>query len=520
MKRILLWSLAVVALGVVALVATGYALYSRAQVSTFGELGFENELKIPPLLEPRVDADGRKVFELEFQAGTSELLPGKPTETWGANGAYLGPTLRARRGDRVLLNVRNGLAGATTLHWHGMHLPAKADGNPHQLIEPGRIWSPRWQVDQPAATLWYHPHLMGATAKQVYQGIAGLFILDDPDADALALPRTYGVDEIPVIIQDKRFEDNGSLDFSNRLISPTGFLGDVTLVNGTYDPYVEIGDRHVRFRLLNASNARIYNVGFADERAFDLIATDGGLLERPHRTERIQLSPGERAEIVAAFKPGEKVVLRSFQPDLGTNFFEGRFAGADDRFDLLQIRAAPMLARSPPVPQRLASHEHLHEHDAIRTRRFELNGTAINGKDMDMSRIDEVLTAGSTEIWEVHNVGGTPHNFHPHGVSFRLLDYADGPPPAQLTGWKDTLYIPPGEGIRFLVRSPDYADRDTPYMFHCHILEHEDRGMMGQYVVVEPGDSPHEHARGGSWPNQRVSRLEWAPDFTRRHPLD
>jgi FtsP/CotA-like multicopper oxidase with cupredoxin domain len=485
MRRVVFWALAIVALGLVALVATAGALYARADVSTVGELGFENELEIPALLEPRLDADGHKVFELELQAGTSQLLSGTQTETWGANGAYLGPTLRAARGDRVLLNVSNRLPDETTLHWHGMHLPAWADGNPHQPIEAGETWAPSWEVDQPAATLWYHPHLMGATGEHVYRGIVGLFILDDAESDALPLPRTYGVDDIPLIIQDKRIDDGGALDFSNRLISPTGFLGDLTLVNGTYDPYVEIHDQRVRFRLLNASNARVYNLGFADDRAFDVIASDAGLLARPHRTRRLALSPGERAEIVAAFEPGDDIVLRSFEPDLGTNFFEGRFAGGDDSFDLLQVRAAPTLSQSPPLPQRLAAYEDLHERDTTRTRLFELDGTSINDKDMDITRIDEVLDVGATEIWEVRNAGGTPHNFHPHGLSFRLLDYEGSPPPAQLSGWKDTVYIPPGETVRLVVRSPDYADPETPYMFHCHILQHEDRGMMGQFVVVE-----------------------------------
>jgi FtsP/CotA-like multicopper oxidase with cupredoxin domain len=483
MRRIVFWALAIVALGLVALVATAGVLYARADVSTVGELRFENELRIPALLEPRLDADGRKVFELELQAGTSELLSGRQTESWGANGAYLGPTLRAARGDRVLLKVSNRLPDETTLHWHGMHLPAWADGGPHQPIEAGETWSPSWEIDQPAATLWYHPHFLGATGEQVYRGIAGLFILDDAESDALPLPRTYGVDDIPLIIQDKRFEDDGALDFSNRLISPTGFLGDITLVNGTYDPYIQIHDRRVRFRLLNASNARVYNLGFADDRAFDVIASDAGLLERPHGTNRLALSPGERAEIVAAFEPGEDIVLRSFEPELGTNFFEGRFAGGDDSFDLLQVRAAPTLSESPPLPERLATYEELHKRETTRTRRFELDGTSINDKDMDMARIDEVLAVGATEIWEVSNAGGTPHNFHPHGVSFRLLDYAGSPPPAQLSGWKDTVYIPPGETVRLVVRSPDYTDPETPYMFHCHILQHEDRGMMGQFIV-------------------------------------
>jgi FtsP/CotA-like multicopper oxidase with cupredoxin domain len=256
------------------------------------------------------------------------------------------------------------------------------------------------------------------------------------------------------------------------------------LVNGTYDPNVEIHDERVRFRLLNGSAARVYNIGFADDRRFDLVATDGGLLEATHRTSRIQLSPGERAEIVAAFRPRERVVLRSFEPDLETHFWEERFAGGDDSFDLLQVRAAAALDRSPDVPTRLSTRQHPGAEDAVRTRRFELGGRSINGAEFDMARINEAVQADSVEIWAVRNASGTPHNFHPHGVSFRLLDYDGSEPPSALTGSKDTIYAPPKKTLRLLVRFGDYADPHAPYMFHCHLLEHEDRGMMGQYVVV------------------------------------
>jgi FtsP/CotA-like multicopper oxidase with cupredoxin domain len=500
-KRILLWSLAVLGLGVVAVGTAGAVLYARADVSTVGELRFGNALRIPPLLAPRKE-NGGKVFELTLQAGRAELLPGKQADTWGANGAYLGPTLRAARGDRVQVRVRNALPETTTTHWHGMHLPAAADGGAHQRIRPGETWRPSWEVDQPAATLWYHPHPHGETADHVYRGIAGMFILDDSEADGLPLPDVYGVNDIPLIIQDKRLHEDGSLDFSQRLISPTGRLGDTILVNGTYDPRLAVRHQRVRFRLLNASNARIYNVGFADDRTFDLIATDGGLLETPARLSRVQLSPGERAEIVAVFGPGEKVVVRSFEPVLGTNFFENRFAGGDDSFDLLQVRAASTLKRSPPVPRRLVRHDSLRASVAVRMRSFELGGTSINGKEFELSRIDAVVETGSTEIWEVRNDSGTPHNFHPHDVRFRVLDYAGAPAPPNLRGLKDTVYLPPGKSVRLLVRFGDYGDPDAPYMFHCHVLQHEDRGMMGQFVVVAPGQEAgtraHEHSGGGS----------------------
>src|SRR5919106_1522994 len=441
---------AVTALGAAALI-----VYWGAQVSTVGELEFANELRIPPLAEPRVGADGRKVFDLELEKGVTELLPGRKTETWGANGSHLAPTLRASRGDKVMPRVSNRLgAETTTIHWHGMHLPAAADGGPHQTIAPGETWSPSWTIDQPAASLWYHPHPHPETEDQVYRGLVGMFILDDPDAAELALPREYGGDEI--------------------------------LVNGTHDPHLGVSAERVRLRLLNASGARIYNIGFADDREFDLIATEGGLLEAPGAMERIQLSPGERAEIVVELEPGEEVVLRSYEPDLGTNFFDGRFAGGDDSFDLLELRAADELAPAPDLPERLVTQQPLAENEAAEVRRFELSGQgSINGRSMDLTRIDEVVELGTTEVWQVENASGTPHNFHPHDIRFRVVEYAGGPPPAHLQGLKDTVYVPPGETVRLVAEFRDYADADLPYMFHCHVLQHEDRGMMGQYTVVE-----------------------------------
>jgi FtsP/CotA-like multicopper oxidase with cupredoxin domain len=487
-KRALLTLAAVVAVCLAAGVLAGWAYYSSARTSTVDTLAFANELRIPPLLEPREER-GRKVFDLTLQRGSAELLPGKRADTWGVNGAYLGPTLRASRGERVELRVRNGLDETTTIHWHGMHLPAAADGGPHQTIGAGELWTPGWEIDQPAATLWYHPHPHGQTADHVYRGIAGLFLLDDARTAALELPDRYGVDDIPLIIQDKRLADDGSLDFSQSLISPTGRLGDTILVNGTYDPYLEIRHERVRLRLLNASNARVYDLGFADDREFELIATDGGLLAAPQRLTRIQLSPGERAEVVVAFEAGEEIVLRSFAPDLGADFFNERFAGGDDSFDLLELRAAADLQRSPPVPDTLAAPERPVEGEATRTRRFELSGNKIDDRRFDMARIDEVVTVGTTELWEVRNASGTPHSFHVHDVRFRVLEYAGEPPPPHLLGLKDTVYVPPGKTVRFLVRFSDYTDPDLPYMFHCHVLQHEDRGMMGQFVVVGRGAS-------------------------------
>ncbi|GAB3814319.1 hypothetical protein GCM10027605_59550 [Micromonospora zhanjiangensis] len=255
-----------------------------------GTLAFANRLRVPPLLEPAVAADGTKQFSLTMQAGQVELLPGKPTTTWGFNGAFLGPTIRATRGDRVAMRVHNQLGEPSTVHWHGMRLPAVMDGGPHQMIRPGATWSPHWTIDQPAATAWYHPHPHGNTAKHVYRGLAGLLLVDDPETAALGLPSTYGVDDVPLILQDKTLDANGVLQEDANPV--WGLMGDQILVNGVYDPYFEVTTTLVRLRILNGSNARMYNVEFADRRRFHVIGSDAGLLAAPVAVDRVQLSPG------------------------------------------------------------------------------------------------------------------------------------------------------------------------------------------------------------------------------------
>ena len=485
-RRLLLLA-AAASLLVVGILAVGARMYTQARVDTTGDSSFDQPLRIPPLLEPETDSDGRSVFDLQLQQGPAELLPGTETVTWGANGNYLGPTLRASRGADVTVNVANSLPEATTLHWHGMHLPAVADGNPHQLIRPGDTWSPTWTIDQPAATLWYHPHPHGETADHVYRGVAGLFLLDDDHR--VELPDDYGVDDIPVILQDKRFDEDGSLDMGAHFLSTVGQLGDEILVNGTHGPYLDVERDLVRLRVLNASNGRVYNLGFDDDRSFDLVGTDGGLLEQPVSLRRLQVSPGERAEIIVRVDPGERTVLRSDSPDIGLNFLRRRFSGGDDRFDLLEIRAAGTLAESPPVPSRLIATELPDPADAVTTRTFELSGRSrINGQKMDMNRIDTVVAVDTTEIWEITNRSGNPHNLHIHDVQFRVLALDGDPPPPHLDGPKDTVFIPPGNTVRVTVKFADYTDPDIPYMYHCHILFHEDAGMMGQFTVVEPDE--------------------------------
>ncbi len=477
-------------------VAGAFWVLGSAKVDTFGKVDFSNRLAIPPLAQSHFDSQGRRVFDLSAQTGIHDFGSGRTSPTWGFNGDYLGPTLRASAGEQVVVNVRNGLPESTTVHWHGMHLPPAMDGGPHQQVPAAGQWAPSWKIDQPASTLWYHPHQHGQTASHVYRGLAGMFILDDPQSSGLALPQTYGVDDIPLIVQDKKFESgNRKIDDSAGFLSGLGVLGDEIVVNGVHSPYLEVSTSLLRLRLLNASNARSYDFGFADGRSFSLIATDGGLLAAPAPLTRIQLAAGERAEIVVEVKAGERSVLRSYPPDLGGGI--ERLDGGDDQFDVLQLRAASQLTGSQPMPARLVPIQRLDPLSASVTRKFKLSGHAINGSQMELNRVDFAATLGTTEIWEVFNNDGDAHSFHVHDVQFQVLTSGGAPPPPQLSGWKDTVAVPADTYLRLIMRFSDYSDPNVPYMYHCHVLFHEDAGMMGQFAVVKPGEqagSPLAHA--------------------------
>ncbi|WP_104129896.1 multicopper oxidase family protein [Cryobacterium sp. N21] len=454
-------------------------------IDTVGTIDFVNPLAIPPLAEATVNAAGERVFDLTAEEGTTEFTPGVATDTWGYNGSYLGPTLVAKRGDDVRINVGNDLDEATTVHWHGMNLPAEMDGGPHQTVEPGASWSPNFTIDQPAATLWYHPHPTEKTEHQVEMGLAGLFLLQDDEESALNLPRSYGVDDIPVVVQDRRFDDNGQ--FVTDVRGYIGPIGDQLLVNGTLAPYLDVTSDAVRLRLVNGSTARLYDFGFSDGRSFDLIATDGGLLREAAPMDGIRLSPGERAEILVKMTPGETVKLQSTPPDLGTSASAATRNAGDDTLDVMELRAADALSSIGATPTTLANIVPLDKADATTDRSFTLNGYTINNRLMDMTRIDETVEAGATEVWTVDNAMPLPHNFHVHAVQFQVLRVGTESPPAELSGWKDTIYLEPGVRYELIMQFAEYTDPNFPYMFHCHMLAHEDAGMMGQFVVVGPG---------------------------------
>ncbi len=442
-------------------------------------------LPIPPLLESEILRDGTKLFRLEADEGERKFLNGKTTHTLGYNGDYLGPSIRVNRGDEVIIRVNNSLREPTTVHWHGADVPAESDGGPHQGIAPGESWDAVFRVQQQAATLWYHPHFVGTTGEQVYEGLAGLFIIEDENSGNLNLPMEYGVDDIPVILQERRFDRNGKFSYQPSMPDKMhGYFGNKILVNGAILPYKNVPRGPVRLRMLNGSNSSLLRITFDGLSKVYQVASDGGFLEKPVSLSYLVLSPGERAEVIADFSLAN-----------GTSVIMNAESNGGEIYDALEFR--PVGVRQPawePMKS-LVTVEDIPESEASITRRFAMQSgmgarMTINGKVMNMDRIDERLRLGDTEIWEIENSDGMgggmmggmnqPHSFHVHAVQFRILDINGRAPPEQLAGWKDTVLLWPGDRVRIIARYNSYKGL---YMYHCHLLEHEDNGMMGQFLI-------------------------------------
>lgn len=463
----------------------------------------QNPLNVPPAISG-------STIDLELQNGTVQYFPGAATITKGVNGPILGPTIILDRLQNVTMNVTNSIGEEATIHWHGMHVPAAADGGPHVVIPDGTTWSPSFQVLDKAATHWYHPHLHMNTNTQVQQGIAGMIIVRDTEEQALTLPRTYGVDDFPIVVQTKAFDANNQIIIE----SP---LDEHVLVNGTLDAFLNAPAQMIRLRLLNGASERSFNFGFTNDQLFYQIASDGSLLSTPITHTRLDLAPGERAEVIVDLSGmvGQTVFLRSFaselpnavygaaQPGMGAgqvipNYTNNPLNGND--FDILQINVVASTTVPIPVsslPAALITHTPWLASDADNMRTFvfepEVMGPgAINGPFMinnamfDMDVINETVTLDNIEIWELTNMSPIGHPFHLHDVSFYILTIDGVAPPAHLQGKKDVVFVPGGGSVvQFITKFEDYADDMYPYMYHCHILTHEDMGMMGQFLVTE-----------------------------------
>ena len=451
---------------------------------------FTEPLSVPLEASSTLESSTR-TFDLDLQSGETDFGSARSVSTWGINGAYLGPTLRVNKGEEVLINVANNLAEATTMHWHGLHAPAEMDGGPHQPIASGKVWSPGWLVDQRASTNWYHPHLHGESAAQVKMGLVGMFIVDDPAEAELRLPSTYGVDDIPVIIHDAPDEVSGgnAVQETIRSVFQRGRPPAVTLVNGGRETVFDVTSQVVRLRLLNATIDDHLEVSLSDGREFKVIASEGGLLPQPEALTSISLSPGERYEVVVEFEPNDVTRLSLVKTNSDNQ-------EADNAEEIVEFRSSNDLMDTGSVPATLSNAQPVEVPSNTSVRNFDMSDVAINGMEMDMMRIDQVVAAGSTEIWSIRNLDRrTLHNFHVHGVSFTVLDIDGREPPAYMATQKDTVLVPPGTEVNLLVEFPNVSNDGWPYMFHCHFLRHEGRGMMGQYLVVNEGASldPEDH---------------------------
>ena len=452
-------------------------------------------LPVPALNTGSLVQSGKRIFNLNMQTGSSELVSGLQTSTLGYNGDVLGPTLRMSKGESVQINVTNAIGETTTSHWHGMHVPALMDGGPHQEIVNGTTWAADFDVLNEAATLWYHPHTHGKTGSQVYQGLAGMIIIDDNNSTALNLPSDYGIDDIPVVIQDRRINPDGSLAYLTQNSDRMGMKGDRILANGKEMPRFNAPAQWLRLRLLNGSNARIYNFGFSDNRSFQQIASDGGLLPAPVTLTRLLLSPGERAEIMLDLSQDLNNTLKlvSYSSEVTSMLYAGGGMGGmsgdtldGTNFDIMTIAIDRPAVNSPSLPAVMNSLPTLTANapDRLFTLEMMMGQFTINRKAMDLNRIDETVSLGATEIWQVTNNQGMAHPFHIHDEMFQIVSRDGSLPPANEQGWKDTVLVKPNETVRFIVRFSDFSDASNPFMYHCHILEHEDNAMMGQFVVV------------------------------------
>ncbi len=456
----------------------------------------QNPLAIPPAL----DLD---TFELVTDEHVHQFYPGINTSTYGASAEYLGPTLILHRGDTARIRIHNELAEMTSMHWHGMHVPGEMDGGPQRIIDPGESWMAEFEVKNPAATYWYHPHPHELTAEQANFGIAGFIIVRDEDEEQLALPRTYGVDDFPVVIQDRKFLANGDFAFYP--------FGDSVLVNGTPNAYLELPAQVVRLRLLNGSNARIYALGFDNGQDMHVVTNDGGLLPAPAATDRLWLSNGERAEVLLDLNgmEGDSLLLMSYGSELpltvpGSNnmVWESSLLNGVD-FPVLRIRVTPPTAQPvAAVPASLLTVPMPVEAESIRTRTKTITGMGmvgmgmfmINGLMFDMDVINDTMQLGTVEVWNIVNNSNMAHPMHIHGVSFTVLERNGMAPPAWEQGPKDVVLVDRLETVKLVMRFNELTD-GWPFMYHCHNLLHEDNMMMLQYIVLDPTTATSDRER-------------------------
>jgi blue copper oxidase len=490
---------------------------------------FPNALRLPGTDGLFGILDAPQSFTLTAKPSMHPVLPGKPARVLGYEAEYhgqryLNPLLRARTGTALRIRLWNALDETSIIHWHGFKVDSNNDGHPHYAVAGGATYDYNFGIANRAATYWYHPHPHHLTGKQVYHGLAGLFIVEDDEELALqrALDLKLGETDIPLVIQDRRFDPEGGLVYApSRDDRFHGFYGGEMLVNWTPKPYFDAATRIFRFRILNGSNARLYRVAFRHgEHLLDyhVIGTDGGLLDQPRMVKEAFLAPAERLDVLLdlrAVPVGESLTLVSlaFDPMHAETSAGGKSVPAGHgqhhahgdhaahrgylpdgaEVELLRIRVRRTVAYDRSVPQALSRIEPPASAEKPRVIALDQSRMRwrINGATYDHNATPIVVKRGSAEVWEVRNAARSmPHPMHIHGFQFRILSREGSPEQVQRLavdasglaptdlGWKDTVLSWPGETVRIVTDFSHPFLGDQVYMVHCHNLEHEDGGMM------------------------------------------
>jgi blue copper oxidase len=499
--------------------------------------GFTNKLFIPIDSGPFGVLDIKGAIKIRALSSKFPILPGLESplllyETQTAGKTYQNPIFRIESGARFTATLENALSEPTIIHWHGLHTPATMDGHPKYTVSPGAGYEYDFKVGSRGGTYWYHTHAHGLTAKQAYSGLASFFLVEDEEQRKLSevLDLKLGITDLPLVIQDKRFDVQGKLLYQPDVHdSMMGWLGDIVLANLTPNAVQVVTLRTYRLRLLNGSNARIYRLAFVSGMSplnFTVIGTDGGLIDRPETVTEAYLAPGERLDILfdaGQAKAGTEIFLKSLAFDAmenegvtretshkGTGSMMGGMGGMGNMgssrlpmgvdFNILKfsVTTGPRLPLA--LPKTLSQVKVINLVGAME-RKIELSMDhmrfLINGRSFSMDEIAFDVKRGTTEIWRISNPAiGMPHPMHLHGFSFQVLERLNSPPQVKRTakfemnrtvcdlGWKDTVLVWLGETVRIAIDFTHDFPGNQIYLFHCHNLEHEDGGMMINYRVL------------------------------------
>ena len=488
------------------LAARRLALGTPAALHALARGGTERPpLRFPPTVSPA---------GLTLAARPASVEAGGAAETaWTFNGGVPGPTIRMRRGDRARVLLENGLAEATIVHWHGLHVPEVADGHPRLAVAPGASYRYDFTVDQRAGTYWYHPHAHLRTAAQTYQGLAGLLIVEDDEEAALGLPA--GDREVLLVLQDRRTGADGTGAYRYAAAGPDlmhGFLGETPFGNGVPLPALQVDAALYRLRVLNASNARVYRLALDTGAPLVVIGNDGGLLPAPASVPYVDVGPAERVDLLADLSgaaPGDRVMLRSLRfsipgqmamggmgrgmgrgmGGMGGGMGGGRMGGGAPQgapMELLELVVARRSRERAALPARLPAIPSLAAERVTGERTFSFTSRmmrhTVNGREFALTRVDERVPIGRLERWTFVNDDRLVHPIHVHATHFQVVARSGGRG-AVLPwerGWKDTVLLLPGERVDVLLRFDAHRGM---FLLHCHNLEHEDGGMMLNFEV-------------------------------------